>query len=163
MEKILIIGAGQYGQVVAEIAKDNGFDYEFVDDNSYLAKFKISDLDYLKKFFNKIAIAIGDPKIRERISIEIKLKGYSLLTLVHSKAFVSKSATLGDGCIVEAMASINSNVEIGKCCLICMGALINHNAKIEDYCQIDIGAVLQSREIIKKGTKVGINHVQKVF
>ena len=158
MKRLLIIGAGEYGQVVKEVAESIGYaEISFIDDNSKMAIDKISSIDkYVSEYKNAI-VAIGNPKIREEITMKIESLGFKIPTLIHQKAYVSKSAKLEKGVVVEANAAINANVEIQEGSIIGIGAIVNHNATIGKYCQIDAGALVKAREIVEDFEKIERN------
>lgn len=152
---LLIVGAGQYGQVVREVAMASGrFErIAFLDDNAEQAVGKIDDLRDFVGEFRQAIIAIGNAATRQRLS-ETFARHYELATLIHPRAHVSPSATLGEGCCVEAMAVVNTGATVGRGTFVCAGAVINHNATVEGYCQIDCGAVVAARAQVPAGMKV---------
>lgn len=151
MKSLLIIGAGGYGRVAKEIAELNGYtDIDFLDDNYSDSVGKISDVDTLQSNYDGCIIAIGNPDIREKVIGKIK----KLATLIHPTAAVSKSAVIGDGCIVEANAVINTHAVIGRSTYICAGAVVNHDAIAGSYCQVDCNAVVAAGAALPDKTKV---------
>lgn len=155
---LLIVGAGAYGYVVKEIAGEMGiFDkISFVDDNA-IRDDVVGTSCQLNSFVNdyKYAIvAIGNPNVRKETILMLGNIGYEIPILIHPKAYVSKSAKLGLGCVIEPMSVIHSNAVVGEGCLICAGSIINHNAQIEDFCQIDCNAVIGAGAFVPEGTKV---------
>ena len=92
---LLIIGAGQYGMVVREIAQATGrFDkIDFLDDNNAVA---IDSTNNISKWVSeyKIAIvAIGKADVREKYLTLLKQCGYELATIIHPDAYISPTAT----------------------------------------------------------------------
>lgn len=151
MKSLLIIGAGGYGQHIKEIAELCGYSkIEFLDDNSPCAIGKIDEWNILQDMYNGCIIAIGNPETRKAITEKIN----HLHTLIHPDATISRSATIGDGCVIEAYAAINSNVKIMKSSYICAGAIVNHDAVVNSYCQVDCNAVVASGAIVPEKTKV---------
>lgn len=68
MKSLLIIGAGEYGHLVKELAEDCGYDkIAFLDDNSFEAIGKVSDAHLWKEEYTEFFIAIGNPKVRENV------------------------------------------------------------------------------------------------
>ena len=144
MSNLLIVGAGQYGCVAKEIAESMGnFDrIEFIDDNSPKAIGKIIDLKKFIDEFDAAFVAIGDPYFRIKCIEKLEKLGFSIATLIHPSAFVSKHSTLGVGTVVEPLAAIQANCKIGKGVLICSGAVIKHNSVIEDGAYIDCNSTV---------------------
>ena len=154
MKKLVIIGAGQYGQNVRDIVISNG-NYDevfFADDNADLADCTISEALQLSDV--EYVIAIGNAEVREITYKKIKQDGKKIATIVHKSAYVASSATIGEGCIVEPNVTILANVNIGECTLLSAGVVVNHNAIIGCYSHVDVGAVISARSEIKAKEKV---------
>jgi sugar O-acyltransferase (sialic acid O-acetyltransferase NeuD family) len=69
-------------------------------------------------------------------------QGFRFRSLVHPFASVSKRATLGEGCIVNAGAVISPNARLGAHCIVNRGALIGHDTVTGRFCTIGPGANL---------------------
>lgn len=163
MSKLLIIGAGDHGYVVKEIAQDVGC-YEkidFVDDRSKEAIGTISDLENLNKEYDSAFASIGNNELRSQIVDELKRIGYDIPVLIHPSAYVSKSCVLGVATVIEPNAVVNSNSYIGEGCIISVGAVVDHNATVGDFCQIDAGAVVCSGKRVESKTKINAGCVVK--
>lgn len=154
--KLLILGAGQYGRVVRETAEAMGcFDnIGFLDDSSPLALGKLADYGLLRREYNCAFVAMGNPELRMLWLNKLEAAGYELPMLIHPRAYISPSAVLGKGTIAEPMAVVNAEavVEVGG--LLCAGCVVNHNAHVMPFCQIDCNAVVASNAIVPRGTKV---------
>ena len=155
-KSLLILGAGQYGQVVRETAEAMGCfsKIAFLDDNSPLAIGKMTEYEGFAQEYANAFVAMGNPQLRKQWLDRLELAGYDLPVLIHPKAYVSPSAVLGKATIVEAMAVVNTEavVEIGG--LLCAGCVVNHNAHVLPVCQIDCNAVVASNATVPEGTKV---------
>lgn len=152
-EKLLILGAGGHGEVVAEIAQSCGFkDIFFLDDTCPHAIGKLNDLESFLLEFPYLALGIGNNSIRHKLQKKAELLGFYLPTLVHDTAYISPSVSLGMGTVVAPMACIHTRSEIGKGCIISAGAIIDHDVRIEDFVHINSGA------IIKAGGNVVMEH-----
>lgn len=153
---LLILGAGQYRFVVAETARAMGCygKIDCLDDNHPDA---IGTLfDYLKftETYDTAFVAMGNPELRLTWLEKLEMAGFHLPVLIHPKAYVSPSAMLMGGSIVEPMAVVQSNAIIKRGCLICAGSVVNHNAVVEPGCQIDCGAIVMSGGVVPMKTKV---------
>lgn len=159
--RLLILGAGQYGQVVRETAESMGcFDeIAFLDDMNPAAAGKMADAEKLHGQYTDVAVAIGNPQVRRQWIDRLTEIGYDLPVIRHPQSIVMLSARVAEGSIIEAMAVVNSYVEVGKGCLICAGAVVNHNAVVENCCQIDCNAVVTARSHVPQGTKVPCGQV----
>lgn len=149
MKSLLIVGSGQYGQLIREIAILNNFQkIDFLDDNGKGAIGKIKDLEELQGRYTNTICSIGNCKLRKEISSKITNK----INIIHPSAIISTSAKLGCGCVIEAGSIISANTIIEDGCFICAGAVINHNSIIRKYSQIDCNAVIKG-EVLEQ-TKV---------
>lgn len=155
-KNLLILGAGQYGQVVQETAEAMGcFDkIDFLDDNSPLALGNLADYEMLRQEYSCAFVAMGNPQLRMQWLDKLEQAGYELPVLVHPKAYVSPSAKLGQGTIVEPMAVVNTEAIVDEGGLLCAGCVVNHNAYVMPACQIDCNAVVASNAVVSAGTKV---------
>jgi len=164
-KNLLILGAGQYGRVVRETAEAMGcFDkIGFLDDNSSVAIGKLMDYQRFVQVYSCAFVAMGNPTLRMQWLNALEEAGYELPILVHPKAYVSPSATLGKGTVVEPMAVVNAEAAVEMGGLLCAGCVVNHNAHVMPGCQIDCNAVVESNAVVPAGTKVpsGTVHERK--
>lgn len=156
MNNLLILGSGQYGNIVYEIAQaTKRFDkINFLDDSANKAIGKISDAPKFLETYKYAIVAIGNSQKRLEFLNQLEKIGFKIPTLYSPMAYISPSASIGCGSIVEPMAVINSNTKIGKGCIICAGAVVNHDAIVENGCQIDCNAVVCASQIIPQHTKL---------
>lgn len=155
-KNLLILGAGQYGQVARETAEAVGcFDkIGFLDDNSPAVLGKLADYESLRQEYDCAFVAMGNSQLRMQWLDKLEQAGFELPVLIHPKAYVSSSAKLGQGTIVEAMAVVNTGAIVDKGGLLCAGCVVNHNAHVLAVCQVDCNAVVVSNAVVPKGTKV---------
>ena len=154
MKKLLIVGAGEYGQLVRELAFDCGYQkVEFLDDNSSLAVGKVNDYTLFKDEYSEFIVAIGNPASRRNAVSKLE-KDFKLVSLIHPRAYISYTAEIGSGSIVEACSAINTGAVLGKCSFVNAGAIVNHNSSVGEYSQIDCNAVVAARAEVPPETKV---------
>lgn len=115
MEKLLIIGAGGHGRVVAEVAKACGYEVALLDDQpgEYVIG-TISDLDFVKGSFDEFFVGTGNNRKRQHLQEELEKKDLHVATLVHPASYISPTAVLDVGTIIEPRAVVNTNSVIGK-------------------------------------------------
>ena len=161
--KLLIIGAGGHGKVVKEIAESLGIyeEIEFVDDNDEVAIAQIAELGSLREAYADAIVAIGDNDIRKRVQEELVRLDFNIPVLIHGTAYVSPSATLGRGTVVEPKAVVNTGVVIGEGTIVTMGALVDHDASVGDFCHLNTGAIVKSCACVDSLTKVDSGEVIK--
>lgn len=160
---LLIIGAGIYGLVAKEIAESMGcFEkIAFLDDGADEAPDgtpvigTTNDLASLSKEYANAVVAIGDPGVRQRLLDRIKRETLMrIATLVSPRAYVSPSAQIGKGCILEPMAVVHTGCILGKGCLVCAGAVVNHASLCGDCVQVDCNATVAGNTVVQSGVKV---------
>ena len=156
---LLIIGAGDHGKVVYELAKEIGcFEkIAFVDDNknkTFEIIGPVNGISEYRKGFSDCVVSIGNNELRAGLLCKVMELGYNIPILIHPKAYVSPSARIGNGTIIEAMVAINSNAEIGIGCLLSVGAIVDHNGIVEDFCHLDAGSVVKTNGRVSKGSHI---------
>lgn len=156
LKKLIIIGASGHGKVIADIAVRNGYEeIMFLDGDEGVnecAGFPvIGRTSEAKGMEGDRIVAIGNPKIRERIQEEIN----GVITLIHPDAVISRRVEIGEGSVIMAGAVINSDVVIGKSCIINTAASVDHDCKIEDFAHISVGAHVAGTCEIGKKTWIG--------
>lgn len=159
-KRILIIGAGGHGRVVAEVAQDCGYDeIAFLDDNSDVAIGKVSELQNFKDEYTDVFVGIGNNKIREKLLMEIKTLGFNIPALIHPSAYISKSSMIGIGTIIEPKAIVNANSIIGEGCIISVGSIIDHDVTIGKCCHINSGGIVKAGATIESYYKLEAGEV----
>lgn len=159
--KLIILGAGGYGQTVADIAEQSE-DYEeihFLDDNS-TADNVIGKCEDFKNYKDcAIYPAFGNNQMRLDWIERLEEENITIPVLIHNTAYVSPKTKLGNGTIVLPHAVINTNCIIEKGCIINCGAIIDHGCIIEQGCHICLGAIIKAENRIKQLTKIEANEV----
>ena len=158
--KLLILGAGEYGQLVKEIARNKYPVIDFLDDNSPVAIGEISDFEKYKVEYHAI-VAIGNPEKRKELFEKLESLGFDIPTIISDKAYISPSAELEQGCVIEPMAVVNTGAKIKRGTFINAGAVVNHNAVVNEFCQIDCNAVVGSNAKVPAG--MHLNYCQTMI
>lgn len=144
MKSIVIIGASGHGKVIADIAKNVGYEkITFLDDGrtGKVGSYEIAgDTSLIDSFDADFFVAIGSGLVRKRISLLLEEKGKNVPTLIHPAAVVAESARLGCGTSVMAGAVINPDAIIGKGSIINTGASVDHDCIIGEYNHISVGS-----------------------
>lgn len=156
LKKLIIIGASGHGKVIADIAVRNGYeDIVFLDDDENVKECAgfpvIGKTVEAKRMDGDKIVAIGNPKIRERIQEEVG----GVITLIHPDAVISRRVEIGEGSVIMAGAVINSDVVIGNGCIINTGASVDHDCRVGDYVHVSVGAHLSGTVAIGRRTWIG--------
>lgn len=162
-KNLLIVGASTYGIVASDIAMDMGcFDkIDFVDDNRKTTPNGIDvigttkDIEKLVWQYSNIIVAIGNSEVRLSLIKKIEEETpYRIVSLVSPKAYVSSTAQIMKGCIIEPMAVIHTACVIHVGCIISAGAVINHASMCCEGVHIDCNATVAGYTIVPAGMKV---------
>ena len=157
MRRLVIIGAGGHGKVVADIAKSNCYeDIIFLDDNKNIKKCGnydvVGSISDIKKYTEyDFFVAIGNSSIRKRIQDKLE----NLVTLIHPNAIIAENVSIGQGSVVMAGAVINSDTVIGSGCIVNTCASIDHDCRVEDFVHCSVGSHICGTVCIGHGTCVG--------
>ena len=146
MNNLLIIGAGQHGRVVQEVAvRMKTFDrIDFLDDASSDAVGKISDLKKFASDYKNCFIAIGNNQIRSEIYEKARSLGYFFPAIIHPTAQISPTAKIGEGTVIMHNCVINSEAVIQSCSIIGIGSIIDHNSRIGHASHLKPGCIVDS-------------------
>lgn len=167
---LLIVGAGIYAVVASEIAADMGcFEkIDFVDDerkttpNGVEVVGTTREIDELAIRYSNIIVAIGNPKVRLSLLKRIQEETlYRIVSLVSPKAYVSPSAQIMSGCIIEPMAVVHTGCIISHGCIVSAGAVINHASICCDGVHVDCNATVEGYCMVPEGTKICSGEVYK--
>lgn len=172
MEKtnIFIYGCGGLGREVVELIecinnKNNQWKIcGFIDDNesmegSTIGGYEVFSLNKVEDLFSKddtkIVVAIGDPKIKKMLVQKVEQIGFKFATLIHPLAYISRSAKIGEGCIVKSGCSISTGTIIKNHVLINLGCTIGHDVLINDYVTLSLGCNISGTVTIEKSVFIG--------
>ena len=158
--RLIIIGAGGHGKVVADTAMRIGYtEISFVDDGvmgECMGLPIIGTTEILKDLNDgrtDFVIGVGNNQIRKRIA---ESHPVNWVTLIHPSAQIGSHVTIGTGTVVMAGVVINACAQIGEHCIINTSAVIEHDNILEDYVHISPRAVLGGTVHIGELTHVGV-------
>lgn len=120
----------------------------------------IGTIDEISSYYPEyqdIFIAVGNNKLRKKLSLHAKEIGYHLTSLISPDCYISRFVDIGDGIVVFPHAVIEANAAIGEGCIIASNATINHDAVIEDYCLIYYNTVIRPNTSIGSLSRIGSN------
>ena len=160
-KNLLILGAGQYGKVAKEVAEsmDCFEKIAFLDDNNDLAIGKLDEYEKFSLEYTYAFVAIGKADLRLSYIQRLKEACFRVAVLFSPKSYVSPSAKLMNGTIIEPMAVVNAGSTVNAGVYVCAGAIVNHNAVVGEGCQLDCGSVVGSNAVLPAGTKLKYNEV----
>lgn len=165
MNKLIIIGAGGHGKVIADNAVKNGYsDICFLDDHAVgtCLGFQIvgssNDIPRFDDGETDFILGIGNNAVRKKISESLDV---NWVTLIHPSAIIGLDVTVEKGTVIMAGAVVNACSKIGKHCIINSGAVVEHDNVIEDYVHISPRVALGGTVSVGACSHVGIGATVK--
>ncbi|MFW9875654.1 MAG: acetyltransferase, partial [Candidatus Thorarchaeota archaeon] len=117
------------------------------------------------------------PKVRKKLVEYYSEIGFKFAKLIHPGAYISKSARIGEGVVIQNFVNISSNViienfvkintfvnimhdsYIGKYSTIAPNSVILGRVKVNDYCYIGANSTILPEKRIGKNSTVGAGSV----
>jgi len=104
-----------------------------------------------------IIIALGDPAQRAEVAARVEaLAGPCFATLIHPRACVGATVTLGAGSVVFGLSSITADVTLGRHVLVNPGVTIAHDCRIGDFVSIGPSGALAGGVVVEEGAELGV-------
>ena len=160
MNRLIIIGAGGHGKVIADAALKNGYtNICYIDDHATgdVMGFPIigtsADIERLNDGSTDFIIGIGNNAIRKTVAEKYNVNWVSI---VHPSAQIAFNAEIGKGTVIMANAVVNVCATVGEHCIINTGAIVEHDNVIENYAHISPNVALGGTVRIGSLTHVGI-------
>lgn len=164
-EKLLLIGAGGFGRMVAEQAVLQYDDCAFVDDGQAVGTEicgipvvgGLVDLPELRKDYTLLVVGIGNNQFRAQVYEKAKPLGYAFPNIIAPSAYVSPFAEVGCGCVVLQNACIQNGASVGSGVLLNAGTEVHCDATVGDYALIYTSSVIRTGATVGKFARIGSN------
>lgn len=163
-EKLLLVGAGGFGRMVAEQAMLK-YDCAFVDDGQTVGTETcgipvvggIADLPVLRKDFDLLVVGIGNNQFRAQVYEKAKSLGYMFPNIIASSAYISPYAKIGCGCVILQNACVQNGAVVGNGVLLNAGTEVHCDATAGDYALIYTNSVIRTRAVVGSYACIGSN------
>lgn len=157
----MIVGAGGHGRCCLDIARESYDEICFLDDclvgqivNDAKVIGTVDEMSSYYLEYTKIFIAVGNNKVREKLTKQAIEIGYEVVTLISSKATVSSYASIGLGSVVFSNAVIEANATLGNSSIIAANTTVNHDAVIDNYCLVNTVSVIRPNVLLGKNSHI---------
>ena len=163
-EKLLLVGAGGFGRMVAEQAMLQ-YDCAFVDDGQPAGTEicgisvvgGIADLPELRKDYDLLVVGIGNNQFRAQVYEKAKALGYAFPNIIAPSAYISPYAMLGCGFVVLQNACVQNGASVGDGVLLNAGTEVHCDATLGDYALIYTNSVVRTGATVGNFTRIGSN------
>lgn len=163
-DKLLLVGAGGFGRVVSELARQE-YDCAFVDDGveagteicGVKVVGKISDLPKLFDEYRRLIVTIGNNALREHIYSTAMEIGYEFPNLIHPTAYISPYAELGCGCVILNNVVVQNGAVIGNGVLLNPGVELHHASVVGNCALIYPNSVMRTYAKVGERVRIGSN------
>jgi len=167
--RVLILGAGGHGLVVADIllcahrAGGVAVPIGYLDDAPTLrgqSRLGLPILGPLEQLdgvpHDGVIVAVGDNATRQKLYEQLRQRGERFATGVHPRSVIASDVQVGPGTMVCAGAIVNPGSVVGQNVILNTGCSVDHHNCIGDHVHIAPGAHLGGDVSIGEGTLVGI-------
>lgn len=168
-QRVVIIGAGGHGQVVADILwqmRVAGLDVTpigYLDDNLLLAGQRFQDVPVLGRVadlasvpHDAVVVAVGDNATRRRLYGALAGRSERMQICCHPRAVIAGGVSVGPGAMICAGVVINPGSSVGANAILNTGCTVDHHNRIGDHAHIAPGVHLGGDVTIGEGALVGI-------
>ena len=170
-DRLLVLGSGGHAKVVVDAALSAGWDVLGVlDRDPSLAGKTVLGRPIIAcdehgaaalcgQYEAQIVVGIGENATRRRIFEMLRAAGAAVATIVHARATVARSCTVGAGSVVFAGAVLNPDTRIGANAILNTSSSVDHDSCIGDHVHISPGVHLGGMVEVGEGTHIGIGAV----
>ena len=165
---VVIVGAGGHGKVVVDILREAGVHnvVGFIDADASLAGTDVSGLPVFgppnqlarlkAKKVKGAVIAIGDNRTRRTYAQMLVEQGFELISAIHPRASVSKTAMIGKNVVIAAGAIICADARLADSVIVNTAAVVDHECEVGEAAHICPTAALAGRVRVGSEAFVGI-------
>lgn len=170
-KKLLILGCGGHGRVVADVAEkckeyeeiaflDNNFlnsnFSKIINSKKVIGEISKENIEKFSSIFSHLFIGIGDNKLRIKWLNIINKMGLKIPTIIDPSAQISKYANLEKGSFINTNVVIQCNSKIKFGSILNTSCTIDHDSIVEEGTHISPGTNIAGNVHIGKYCWIGI-------
>lgn len=161
---LYVFGAGGHGREIAWLAREvtPSRDLVFLVHPSFARQAQVNGapvhaLDDATVYSGEpFVAAIGSPKDRRRVAEMLERRGMRPETLVHPRAELAPTASVGEGAVVCAGCVLSTDVTVGRHSHVNIGCTISHDVVVGDFVSISPGVHVAGYVRIETGAFIGV-------
>jgi sugar O-acyltransferase (sialic acid O-acetyltransferase NeuD family) len=170
--KILIVGAGGHGQVVADIleaqrvAGDDVHVIGFVDDDpELLGRHRLgrpilgSLADITRLGHDGVVLAVGDNSRRACLDEDMRRAGQRFVIAKHPSALLASDTSVGDGSMICARVVVGCCSRVGRGVILNTACTVDHHARLDDFVHVAPGVHIGGDVSIGSRSMLGIGAI----
>jgi UDP-perosamine 4-acetyltransferase len=163
--RLLILGAGAHGRAVADLAAECGWTVAGFTDRKPGPRVLGGDEDLAalarEGKIDAAVVGVGNIALGRRAELFslIRAAGVAAPALVHPRAVVSRSSSIGDGATIFPGGVIGAHVVVGENAVVYSGTVIEHDGRIGSHAYLSPGVILPGHVTIEAGAFVGAGAV----
>lgn len=162
---LVILGAGGHAQAVAEwgLLSGSWAQARLVDKASVgshaSSKFaRADDGPDLEppNAADDVIVGIGNNLRRSECHLELEQLGFTLATVIHPAAVISRSADIGEGTVAAPLSVVNRATRIGRSVILNTSSSVDHDCAVGDFSHVAPGARVAGGVTLGRRCWVGI-------
>lgn len=166
LNRVIIVGAGGHGRVVAEACRAAGHEVIAFADQA-LAGRELAGTPVLGGEVLEVAkaaqgerasviVAIGANAARQRTQLALRAAGVRLATVVHPSAVLLTGSRVGAGAVVLARAVIGVDATVGEGAIVNAGAILEHEGSLGAFAHLSPGVSTGGEVHVGEGAHLGV-------
>jgi sugar O-acyltransferase (sialic acid O-acetyltransferase NeuD family) len=170
MSKVVCWGATGHAEVLREALEYEGHSITLLVDNRVLesplpmvpcvlgeAGLASWEAAHRAEGIHDAVVAIGGVRGLDRLAIQglLKARGFTILTVIHPRAFVASDAILGEGCQILAMSAVCAGAHLGNSVIVNTRASVDHGCRIGNGVHVGPGATLAGEVVVGDRAFIG--------
>jgi UDP-3-O-[3-hydroxymyristoyl] glucosamine N-acyltransferase len=109
---------------------------------------KAADLPSLRSHADLVIIAVGNEAKRKALFECAERVGFGFASIVHPRAIVSSTATIGRAVAVMAGAIVGSEARLDDGAIVNAGAIVDHHCTVGNFAQLSVGACMGGGSVL---------------
>lgn len=163
LREIVIVGAGGFGKEILQYAEDfcaatpgyrvKGFlERDASRHGTRYRGYPVlgGEEDYALGARDVVLLALGTPQGKKRAAEILQKRGAAFLTLVHPRAYVAPSATVGTGSILCPFAYVGPDAVVEEFVLLNLYACCGHDVRIGRYAILGPYAATNGHAVVEE-------------